>query len=105
MELFIPIILFVFGIYLGWNSHIRFIEIKTQRFLEQLKELPEEDNDIVKIIIEKERETLYVYERSTNKFITQATNRTDLETKLAEIYPGKRFGVTPENLEEIGFTS
>jgi hypothetical protein len=38
-------------------------------------------------------------------FIVQAKNRPELEEKLENLYPGKKFGATPANLKEIGFSS
>jgi hypothetical protein len=48
---------------------------------------------------------LFAYHKDNSQFITQASDRKELEKKLAELYPGKTFGVTPQNLIEIGFTS
>jgi len=48
---------------------------------------------------------LFAYHKDNSRFIAQASTRNELEQKLNEAYPGKRFGVSHTNLLEIGFIS
>jgi hypothetical protein len=40
---------------------------------------------------------------NTNQFMAKGDSRKELEQNLSELFPGKRFEVTPENLKQVGF--
>ena len=106
MEIFIVVGLLFVGITLGWNLRERFAVIQANKLLAQLQDLEEDTSEeVIRITIEKDSDTLFAYHKDSSQFITQAKDRAELENKLAELFPGKTFGVTPENLIEIGFTS
>jgi hypothetical protein len=97
----------IIGFSLGWNLRERIAIVKANRMLAEIEqELEQETNpEVLKITIEKDNGILFAYHKDSSQFITQANDRKELEKKLAELYPGKTFGVTPKNLIEIGFTS
>jgi hypothetical protein len=107
MEIFIVVGTLIVGFYFGWNLRERIAIIKTNKLLAELEQdlEQEETEEVIRITIEKDRDTLFAYHKDSSQFIAQAPNRAELEKKLAELFPGKRFGVTPQNLIEIGFTS
>ena len=107
MEFFIVVGLLFVGFTLGWNLRERVAVVKANQLLAQLEQQVEEEatEEVIRITIEKDRDTLFAYHKDSSQFITQARDRAELEKKLAELFPGKRFGVTPQNLIEIGFTS
>lgn len=105
MEIFIVVGSVIIGFSLGWNLRERVAVIKANKLLAELEQIEEPSEEIVRITIEKDRDTLFAYHKDNSQFITQAKDRTELEQKLAELFPGKRFGVTEQNLIEIGFTS
>ena len=110
MEIFIVVGSLIIGFLVGWNLRERVAIIQTSKLLaelEGLEGLEEEDDSeqVVRLIIEKDGDTLFAYHKDTSQFIAQAKDRKELETKLAELFPGKTFGVSPQNLIEIGFTS
>jgi Tfp pilus assembly protein PilN len=107
MEIFIVVGLLFVGFTLGWNLRERVAVVKANQLLAQLEQQVEEEatEEVIRITIEKDRDTLFAYHKDSSQFITQARDRAELEKKLAELFPGKRFGVTPQNLIEIGFTS
>jgi hypothetical protein len=107
MDILIVVGALIVGISFGWNLHERIVAVKASRMLAEIeKQIKEEsDADVIKITIEKDNGILFAYHKETSQFITQAKDRKELEKKLAELYPGKTFGVTPQNLSEIGFTS
>jgi hypothetical protein len=94
---------FVWGYTFREKVAIRKTQLLLKMFEEEVEK--EEKQSVIKIKIEKEKDTFYVYDFSTNKFITQANTRDELEDNLAKIFPGKKFGCTKENLIEIGFIS
>jgi hypothetical protein len=106
MEIFIVVGAIIIGFSIGWNLRERIAIIKANRLLAELEHVEEEETseEVIRITIEKDRDTLFAYHKDNSQFIAQGKNRAELEEKLAELFPGKRFGVTPENLSEIGFT-
>jgi hypothetical protein len=107
MDIFIVVGAIIIGFSLGWNLRERVAVVKTNRMLAEIEQELEQDTDpeVIKITIEKDNGILFAYHKDSSQFITQANDRKELEQKLAELYPGKTFGVTPKNLIEIGFTS
>jgi hypothetical protein len=106
MEILIVVGSIIIGFSLGWNLRERVAVVQANRLLAQLQEVEEDTSEeVIRITIEKDRDTLFAYHKDNSQFIAQAKDRAELEKKLAELFPGKRFGVTPENLIEIGFTS
>jgi hypothetical protein len=107
MDILIVVGAVIIGFSLGWNLRERVAVVKANRMLAELEQEIEEESqpEVVKITIEKDNGMLFAYHKDSSQFITQASDRKELEKKLAELYPGKTFGVTPKNLIEIGFTS
>lgn len=104
MEIFIVIGSLIIGFYLGWNLRERIAAIKVQQMMAEIEQ-DEEQEEVIKLTIEKDGNVLFAYHKDNSQFITQAADRAELEKKLAELFPGKKFGVTSKNLIEIGFTS
>jgi hypothetical protein len=107
MDILIVVGALIVGFSIGCNLHERVVAAKASKILAELEKQIEEESvaDVIKITIEKDNGILFAYHKETSQFITQAKDRKELEKKLAELYPGKTFGVTPQNLSEIGFTS
>jgi hypothetical protein len=107
MEFLILFVAMIIGFSIGWNVRERVAIVKANRMLADIEQELEQDTDpeVIKITIEKDNGILFAYHKDSSQFITQANDRKELEKKLAELYPGKTFGVTPKNLIEIGFTS
>jgi hypothetical protein len=107
MDILILFVAVIIGFSIGWNLRERVAIVKANRMLDEIEQELEQDTDseVIKITIEKDNGILFAYHQDSNQFITQANDRKELEKKLAELYPGKTFGVTPKNLIEIGFTS
>jgi hypothetical protein len=107
MEFLILFVAMIIGFSIGWNVRERVAIVKANRMLAEIEQELEQDTDpeVIKITIEKDNGILFAYHKDSSQFITQANDRKELEKKLAELYPGKTFGVTPKNLIEIGFTS
>jgi hypothetical protein len=104
MEIFIVVGLLIIGFFIGWNLRERVAAITAHKLLAEFDHIEEETSEeVIRITIEKDRDTLFAYHKDNSQFIAQGNNRAELEKKLAELFPGKRFGVTPQNLNEIGF--
>ena len=102
MEVAIYIALIVFawvvGVRNGWKAR----EVVAEKRLKQL-EAEKAKETLVHITIEKHDEQFYVFQKDTNKFLTQADTKEALEKNLLELFPGKRFVMSEENMKEIGF--
>ena len=107
MDILIVVGAVIIGFSLGWNLRERVAVVKAHRMLSEIEQELDQDTDpeVVKITIEKDNGILFAYHKDSSQFITQANDRKELENKLSELFPGKKFGVTPKNLIEIGFTS
>ena len=108
MEVAIYIALIVFawvvGVHNGWKAR----EVVAEKMLKQLagnveKAVEKAKENLVHITIEKHDEQFYVFQTATNKFLTQADTKEALEKNLLELFPGKRFVMSEENMKEIGF--
>jgi hypothetical protein len=107
MEILIVVGAVIIGFSIGWNLRERVAVVKAHRMLADIEQELEQETDpeVIKITIEKDNGILFAYHKDSSQFITQASDRKELEKKLSELYPGKTFGVSPKNLIEIGFTS
>jgi uncharacterized protein YxeA len=106
MDILILIGVLIIGISWGWALREKIATDKVNVLLKELKEIEKEEADsIIKIKIEKHNDVLFVYDFHTDMFMVQANDRSELEEKLDKMYPGKKFGATPDNLKKIGFTS
>lgn len=107
MEILIVVGAVIIGFSIGWNLRERVAIVKANRMLANIEQELEQETqpEVIKITIERDNGMLFAYHKDSSQFITQASDRKELEKKLAELYPGKTFGVTPQNLIEIGFTS
>lgn len=103
MEVAIYIALIVFawvvGVHNGWKAR----EAVAKKMLKRLAGNVEKVVEIVHITIEKHDNHFYVFQKDTNKFLTQADTKEALEKNLFELFPGKRFAMSEENMREIGF--
>lgn len=103
MEVAIYIALIVFawvvGVHNGWKAR----EAVAKKMLKRLAGNVEKVVEIVHITIEKHDNHFYVFQKDTNKFLTQADTKEALEKNLLELFPGKRFAMSEENMREIGF--
>jgi hypothetical protein len=99
----------IIGFYTGWHLHGAVIIHKTNKILDELEKQAEQElelePELLKIKIEKYNDTLFAYEMATDRFLAQGKTRIELEATLAEMFPGKKFGATNENLREVGFLS
>ena len=107
MDFLILFLVLAIGFYSGYTFREAVARRRAELILNALMQDTEEETNssTVKIKIEKHKETFFVYDFETERFITQANTRDELEANLAKLYPGKKFGCTKENLSEIGFIS
>ena len=105
MEFLILFVVLIVGIHWGWIAREAVAKRRADLLLSQLQEMEEDTTeDIIRITIEKDNGVLFVYHEQGSRFIAQANSREELENKLRELFPGKRFGCSPENLKQCGFT-
>lgn len=105
-EYIVYLAVFIVGTLVGWQFREITAVMRVKRMLkayqEDVKRIQEvEDSERMRVTIEKEQDTYYVYDMS-GTFLVQATNQKELEQALLDKFPGKTFAVTPENLKEVG---
>ena len=106
MEFLILFVVLVVGINWGWTAREAFAKRRAEFLLSKLQEMEEDTpEDIIRINIEKDNGVLFAYYEQDSRFIVQANSREELENKLKELFPGKRFGCSVENLKQCGFIS
>lgn len=98
----IAIPLFI-GISWGWNAREAVAKKKIDKIFQEIEE--HEEQEVVRIVIEKHNDILFAYNEKDSRFITQANTRQELEDNLRKAFPGKKFGCSEQNLKEIGFIS
>jgi len=107
MDILLLIAVAIISFSWGWNAREQVAQHQNRKFFKKLVEQSQEniEQNLVRIKIEKHEGVLYAYEYDNSLFIAQANDRKELEEKLSQKYPGKRFGCSEENLKEVGFTS
>lgn len=104
MDFLILFLVAVVSFVWGWNTRERVAIRQSNRFFENLaKREIEEQQNLIRIKIEKHNGVLFAYHSDNSLFIAQANNKQELEEKLVELFPGRRFGCSEENLKEVGF--
>lgn len=100
-------IIFMFGAIHGWKARERHAERVMNGLMEKFVEETEkeEHENFIRVIIEKHNDMFYVYNKDTNQFMGQGKSKKELEELLHKQFPGKRFGASEENLNEVGFLS
>ena len=103
MELFLTILV---SFYFGWVLREVHAKLKIRSMIEEVEreEAEQKPKDVILIKIEKNEHGFFAYHAKDMMFIANGATRSELEQRLDDRYPGKKFGVHPENLKEIGFT-
>lgn len=99
------IVSWLWGAVFGWQARERQAERVLKEFVGKMAAQEETDEDLTHIVIEKQDEMLYVYNRDTMSFMAQGKNREEVEAVLKERFPGKRFACSEKILAELGFLS
>ncbi len=104
MDFLILFLVAVVSFVWGWNTRERVAIRQSDRFFENLvkKEIEEQEN-LIRIKIEKHNGMLFAYHSENSLFIAQANGKEELEEILKQKFPGRRFGCSEENLKEGGF--
>jgi hypothetical protein len=102
----------------GWIAREAYASYRIEKLLDRLEadeefdeEYEDEDyvvepeSDLCHVVIEQHNGAFFVYRREDYRFLTQANTLDDLKVNLAKLMPGKKFGITPDNLKELGVTS
>ena len=95
----VSIIIFVFGIFIGWRirEYIAVIRINkaTTDATENLKSI------VVDVIVEEHGGMFFIYKKEDRSYLAHASNLESLEDILLEKFPGKLFNATIADLERL----
>lgn len=98
------LVFFILGFSSGWKGrefHAKALLNHIIKEQEAKDEKPE--SNVIHVLVEKHHDIFYAFERKTDKFLGQAATKEELDEVLTKRYPGKRFGVTPENMNDVGW--
>ena len=96
---------FVIAFRLGWvarEAHAKKVLSEMVEHIEEQEQDAEKENTIA-ITIDKHNDHYFVYRLGDSAFMAQGASRQELEKRLEESYPGKKFLATHKNLVEVGF--
>jgi len=98
------LLVFAVGFLFGWNEREKWASRKVDALLTMVNEEVEKqvEESRIDIKIEKHNDVYYVFNKDTDDFMAQATNRKELEDALASRFSGKRFYADVDNLKEVG---
>ena len=97
VALFVISMVFLLGALYGWNVHERFMDRKFNEVLGAVSKTINEN--VIHINIEKHDGMIYIYDKETKNFMAQGKTRDEVESVLAEKFPGKKFASSTEELK------
>lgn len=99
------IITFILSFAFGWVMRELHAQRQMSKVLKNVETAVKQElrEKVTRIIIEKQKDTYYVYNADDLTFMAQGNSRKELEDNLAKRYPGKFFGANPDNLKNVGF--
>ena len=101
MEFLILFVTLAIGVKLGWDARERHATRVLDRFMENLQEEIEEEDNRIFIEIEQHSGSFYVFNKITKEFMAQGKTRMELEETLAKRFPGKKFAASAEVLRTL----
>jgi len=93
----------VVGFYAGWVAREQYAMRTVLQILEQAveKEEKEEDDDRDRLTLERHNDVIYAY-TTDGEFIGQGNDLFSLDEVIQKRFPGRKFLIKKENLEEVG---
>jgi hypothetical protein len=97
---------------LGWYARQWFAVLRLNYLLKEHNiDLPDFKEDLksdisapeLKIKVEKHKDTFYIYDANTDKFLAQGATRTECVDKLTKEFPKFDIVADPNNTSEVGF--
>jgi len=101
-------ILYLLGLVVAFVWGYRFREHLATKKMDNLvqrlsQEMKEVKSNVMLVTIEKHGDMFLVYEKDTNKFLTQSTDQKELGENLKRMFPNKRFAASHQNMREVGY--
>ena len=106
MEYILLLLVFLVGILWGWRLREKAAIRTMKKMIDSKEELSEEEQDDllrIPVTIERIDGELMVYSIKDSSFMAQGFDWDEIEDRLNERFPGKKFHATRENLIEMGF--
>lgn len=101
-------ILYLLGLVVAFVWGYRFREHLATKKMDNLvqrlsQEMKEVKSNVMLVTIEKHGDMFLVYEKDTNRFLTQSTDQKELGENLKRMFPNKRFAASHQNMREVGY--
>jgi len=102
------IILYLLGLAVAFVWGYRFREHLATKKMDNLvqrlsQDMEEVKSNVMLVTIEKHGDMFLVYEKDTNRFLTQSTDQKELGENLKRMFPNKRFAASHQNMREVGY--
>jgi hypothetical protein len=91
----------VIGFYAGWVGREKYAMRTVLQILEQAAEQEEQEEQRDRLSLERHGEIIYAY-TTEGEFIGQGNDLFALDEVIQKRFPGRKFLVKKENLEEVG---
>jgi len=107
MQVLITNIIAIFGfIFIGWKLRECYAQYQLHRLLKTVQTIDEiEPQKIpkIKVLIERNKDMFYLYNKETDVFLAQGTNRKEIQTYLEKTYPNTSFQADMDNVKKVKF--
>ena len=102
MEFVILFCAIIFGFLIGWHARERVAINKVQQILRMAEEAEQEvENATERMRVERHSGVLYAY-TDKEEFLGQGADLYELDEVIQKRFPGRKFLIKRENLEEVG---
>lgn len=95
------------GIYVGWEAREQWAIRQVRRLLEDgelsVKQVDDEPAvEYTRMRLERHSDLIYAFTVEDDNFIAQGKDLEDLDKAIQARFPGKKFSIKEDNLEQIG---
>ena len=101
MEFIILFIAVVIGFVIGWEARERHAMRVVESILQEAEEQAKEEPSAERMRLERHSGVIYAY-TTEDEFIGQGSSLDELDTAIQKRFPGRKFLLKKENLEQIG---
>lgn len=96
------ILIFISGFVSGWCVLRIWARYRLESMLLEIEPLRTDPN-IIKIVLERNNNTIYAYREDTSLFLGEGKNEKELKAFLENNFPDKKFTAKADNLKKVFF--
>ena len=95
------VVAFILGGRYGWGLRERVAQRIVDGIIQEAEKKHEANSDKIQIVVEKHKDSLYIYNKENNQFMAQGCTMEELNDALESRFPGKKFACSEEHLQMI----